>query len=362
MGTELLTEKEKLLYRLRGMYRGFGYRPFRMSKFEKYELYAGNKDFLESDRVITFYDTDGELMALKPDVTLSIVRNAEYRPGRKEKYFYQENVYRPAGNGRQFREIMQCGLECIGDLDCYDEYEVLRLAERSLRMTERECILSFSHLGIMKSLMDALGADENTRQDLRKLISARNGHELRDLFRDRGWDPAMLEDLHTLLALSCDVAELPEHLRSFAWMDGEVLREMEELSRLFEGGESVAEFDFSVSGDLHYYNGLVFQGFVYGVSEKILSGGRYDRLLARMGKPGGAIGFAVYFGLLDQLGSETDRYDADVLLLYDEATPLAVLRDRVSSLEAEGLSVSAQRCEGGNYRTVEDMRGGGRNA
>jgi ATP phosphoribosyltransferase regulatory subunit HisZ len=67
-----LKEHEKLLYTLRELYRQYGYHSFRMSKFEKYELYARNKDFLVSDRVITFNDMNGDLLALKPDVTLSI--------------------------------------------------------------------------------------------------------------------------------------------------------------------------------------------------------------------------------------------------------------------------------------------------
>ena len=72
-----LKDDEKLLYSLRALYQGYGYRSFRMSKFEKYELYAGNKDFLVNDRVITFSDTNGDLLALKPDVTLSIVRSVK---------------------------------------------------------------------------------------------------------------------------------------------------------------------------------------------------------------------------------------------------------------------------------------------
>ena len=73
---EVYLPAEKLLFRLRMLYRQYGYQPYRMSKFEKYELYAGNKDFLVSDRVITFNDTNGDLLALKPDVTLSIVKGA----------------------------------------------------------------------------------------------------------------------------------------------------------------------------------------------------------------------------------------------------------------------------------------------
>ena len=85
-------EPEKLMESFADLYRTYGYRHFRMSKFEKYELYAGYKDFLVSDRVITFTDTDGELLALKPDVTLSIVRGTAYEKGNKESSRSQRGV------------------------------------------------------------------------------------------------------------------------------------------------------------------------------------------------------------------------------------------------------------------------------
>ena len=360
-----LKDDEKLLYSLRALYQGYGYRSFRMSKFEKYELYAGNKDFLVNDRVITFSDTNGDLLALKPDVTLSIVRSVKFRPGRKQKLYYHENVYRPAAGSGRFREIMQCGLECIGDLDSYDSYEVIALAERSLREISGESILSFSHLGILKSLLKALGAEEAEQAELLKLIAARSVHELAGLFERRGWDGEHLRELNELLALSCGLRELPEALRALGlrWLDKAVLGELEDLSRLAGEGDGIAQFDLSVINDIHYYNGVIFQGFVKGVSEKVLSGGRYDKLLERMGQKGGAIGFAVYLSLLEPLRPAPAEYDADVLLLYDRETPLTAIRDAIARLQARGKSVSAQRSGAeGRYRETVDLRGGAEHA
>ena len=73
---KLLKNEEKAIFNLRSLYRRYGYSPFKMSKFEEYDLYVRNKDFLVSDRVITFNDTNGKLMALKPYVTLSIIKNS----------------------------------------------------------------------------------------------------------------------------------------------------------------------------------------------------------------------------------------------------------------------------------------------
>lgn len=79
---------------LNQLYEGYGYRKFRMSKFEDYDLYAQNKDFLKKGHIITFTDVDGSLKALKPDITLSIIKN---NSGDSEKVYYNENVYREMG-------------------------------------------------------------------------------------------------------------------------------------------------------------------------------------------------------------------------------------------------------------------------
>ena len=129
-----LRPDERAGLRLRELYRSHGYLPYRMSKFEPYDLYVKNKSFLVSENILTFTDTDGRLMALKPDVTLSIVKNAQPPAGALEKVCYSENVYRTTAAGLGFREIMQTGLECIGNLDLAAMSEVLALAAESLAM------------------------------------------------------------------------------------------------------------------------------------------------------------------------------------------------------------------------------------
>ena len=91
---QILKKDELAVFRLRKIYEQYGYLPFKMSRFEEYELYVRNKDFLQSDRVITFSGKDGRLLAMKPDVTLSIVKNAPETPGVVRKVHYRENVYR----------------------------------------------------------------------------------------------------------------------------------------------------------------------------------------------------------------------------------------------------------------------------
>ena len=79
--TDNLKYDEQAVFLLRSLYSKYGYKQYKMRKFEEYDLYVRNKDFLISDSVITFTDTNGKLMALKPDVTLSIVKNTKDSDG-----------------------------------------------------------------------------------------------------------------------------------------------------------------------------------------------------------------------------------------------------------------------------------------
>ena len=101
--------QERVIYSLRTLYNASGYAQYKMSKFEEYDLYARNKDFLISDGIITFMDTNGKLMALKPDVTLSIIKNSKDDPESVSKVYYNENVYRISKGTRSFKELMQVG-------------------------------------------------------------------------------------------------------------------------------------------------------------------------------------------------------------------------------------------------------------
>ncbi|MBP3388587.1 MAG: ATP phosphoribosyltransferase regulatory subunit, partial [Clostridia bacterium] len=100
--------------------------------------------------------------------------------------------------------------------------------------------------------------------------------------------------------------------------------------------------DFSIVNDMRYYNGFVFRGWLPGLPEGILAGGQYDNLLSRLGKSGGAVGFAVYLDLLEQY-CRADEPDTDILLIYDDTTDPLTLQKAVRELSADGSRVTAQR-------------------
>ena len=115
-----LQPKERASFALRALYEAAGCRKYHMGRFEEYSLYQANRSFLSSEQVITFTDLDGRLLALKPDVTLSIAKTAQPAPGETLRYYYHENVYRPSAESHTFKEIGQMGLEFLGK-----EFELL---------------------------------------------------------------------------------------------------------------------------------------------------------------------------------------------------------------------------------------------
>ena len=338
---QVLKNNEKAMFALRELYGMYGYSRFKMSKFEEYDLYVGNKNFLISDNVITFTDRGGKLMALKPDVTLSIVKNSKIIPGYVEKVYYDENVYRPSGDC--FKEIMQVGLECIGSIDRYVLSEVLMLAVRSLSLISEDYVLNISHLGILSLVLAKMGVSEKAKTELITAVGKKNLHTIDAICASEGICSDRLKALvstygnpeKVLATLNCE-------------NDSELTTAKEELTAILAPVREAIEegkvrLDFSVVGDMNYYNGIVMKGFVNGIPQSILSGGQYDRLLSKMGKKAGAVGFAVYPDMLEGLTAKKKAYDVDTVILYDENTEPMALYNTIRLFTEGGKTVMAQK-------------------
>lgn len=343
----ILKSEEKAVFALRTLYSGYGYQPFKMSKFEPYDLYVKNKDFLVSDTVITFNDTNGALLALKPDVTLSLVKRAQDEKGVKQKFFYNENVYRVSGSTHTFKEIMQTGLECIGDIDLYDVTEAVFLAAESLSVISDDFVLDISHMGVVSAVLNVIGAPEDFQIESARLIGEKNRHELLRLCAEYDVDKEKTELLTLLVSLYGKPGKVLEKLKAANEQIAScrAVKELEQVCALLceTRHADKINIDFSVVNDMRYYNSIVFKGFISGVPDGVLSGGRYDRLMKKMGKKSGAVGFAVYLDELQQLRKDEREFDVDVLVLYGENTSAKKVFETVNELIKEGKSVSAQK-------------------
>ena len=300
----IITPEERAALVLRALYAENGYVPYKLNKFEDYDLYVNNKDFLVSEGIISFTDTNGNLKALKPDVTLSIVRDCSKGADAVTRVYYNETVYRVSKDTHSFQEILQTGLECIGSIGERDISQVLMLALKSLACLQSDHVLDVSHLGIIPALTHAMGLDERTTAAVLKCAGEKNTHGAAAICREAGAEEAAIETLCRLLRVSGSPAETLPELRELlvGTAAGPALAEFEAvLSGVpAEAAEKGLRIDLSTVGDPKYYNGVVFKGYLNGVSCAVLSGGQYDTLLRRMRRGGRAIGFAVYLDTLER--------------------------------------------------------------
>lgn len=334
-----LKGEERVVMALRSLYRSYGYRTYRMSRFEEYDLYAGYKDFLVSGNMITFTDTDGKLMALKPDVTLSIVRSLKDSGSRVSRICYDENVYRVSDRSGTFREIMQAGLECIGEIGLVELSEVAVLAQKSLKTISGKCMLTISHMGIIERILNEIASEEASEKAV-EALSSRNRPRLTALAKEYPDCAGAFGKLAELSSLTGSNGEVLSDLRAMG-ADEELVSELESVVSALD--EDAVRIDFSVLGGMKYYNGIIFRGYVEGVPVPVLSGGQYDRLMRRMGKRSGAIGFAVYMDPLERMLQAGSEYDVDTVLLYSDGDDMKKVLEKADSLRSGNRSVMTLR-------------------
>ncbi len=343
LNDKIFKNEEKVAYTLRSIYSRFGYTRYKMSKFEEYDLYVRNKDFLISDGIITFTDTNGKLLALKPDVTLSIIKNSKDESGLVQKLYYDEKVYRITKGSHSFKEITQTGLECIGDIDSYDICEVLTLAVKSLQSIDKNYILDLCDAALTQAILCCVTEDTVTRKKVLNLINSKNGDEIKSMATSGEITEKAGELLLCLTKNYKCADDLKQKIESLT--DNEdVLTKLDEFVKLYDILKTITKtanlrIDFSIVDDIKYYSGIVFKGYVNGIPSTVLSGGQYDNLMKKMGKNSKAIGFAVYLDVLDRLGKTDNEYDYDFVVLKDENTdPCEIIRN-VEAISENGSNV-----------------------
>ena len=345
MTNPIWKHEERSEDQLKNLYRAYGYIPYKMSRFEEYDLYVRNKDFLVSDQIITFSDRTGRLLAMKPDVTLSIVKNAPEETGVVQKVNYRENVY------RDYREILQTGLECVGDLGDYEIAEVVLLAAKSLQQLGNRWVLDISHMGLLAAVLNGSGLSWEDQNQAMEYLHRKNDHQLKALCGDREvWEKL------SVIAACRGGKEALDQIASVLTTEEE-RRELQQLKNLWvileaAGYADSVRLDFSVGNNLRYYSGVVFRGYLEGIPASVLSGGQYDKLPRKMGRNARAIGFAVYLDLLEN--REEESFDVDTLILHDGSADPLTLTAAAEEAAAVGTVLVSRELPAG--RTWKHLR------
>ena len=345
MNTILSTE-ESLILRLRSLYEQAGYKVYKVRKFEEYSLYLENKNFLASEHIITFNDLSGKVLALKPDVTLSIAKNTKATRASNEKLYYKESVYRFDQHTHEYMEINQMGLEILGDVDMLQTIEVCVLALQSLAEINKAFALDLAHMGFLSGLFDSLGIGLPERKKIIACLKSKNKHDLLLVCDAAGIDDTAAKRLCEIIELGNDFKDGLDTLRRFAVTE-DMEKTVEELTALYDGlcqmgYQRYIRLDFSIANDTDYYNGILFRGYIHGLHKAFLFGGRYDKLAKNFGHDIDAMGFSIYLSDLP-LAEKLVEYDTDILLLYGDDSDLTLLTETVRELRESGASVRLEK-------------------
>ncbi|MBE7088846.1 MAG: hypothetical protein E7370_04965 [Clostridiales bacterium] len=319
MELNFLKKEEEIAVNLKSLYKSFGFSPYKMASFEEYSLYTTYIDFLTSGNVATF-SANGKLLALRPDVTLSILKNIKLSEGKTKKLFYDEKVYRTALGGKDFKEISQIGVEVLGEVDEVSQAELLILAYKTLQTVGKDFTLEIAHMGIISSFIDELMLNSVQKNEVIAFLRAKNVHGFMEYATANNCPKLATEAFIKLINAEGEAVSVLNEVITFAQNEGAIkaCNDLLKILSLIKNQIKIT-LDFSIANTSAYYNGIIIKGYVLGVPNFVLTGGRYDILAQNLGKSICAVGFALYLGELSAYINEKQN-QVDTIIIYSKDT------------------------------------------
>jgi ATP phosphoribosyltransferase regulatory subunit len=305
----------ELSARLHRVFGAFGYRRVLLPTLERLEVVERGLSPAALGGVLKFVEPgSGEVVAIRPDITPQIARLYAARPDAlpaPARLCYDGPVLRvrEARAGRP-REVYQAGVELLGAGGPAADAEALLLLWRALeRVGLRRAVVEVGHARFAESVIAAAGLPPVGRAEALEALARKDEAALAGLARrarGSGKARAALPLLATLYGGGA-LARARAVSRGVAGAAG-ALREVDAAVRLARRrGLGEVAVDLGEVRGLGYYTGITFAGYAAGAGSAVAAGGRYDTLLARFGRPGPAIGFAVDLEFATQALERSER-------------------------------------------------------
>ena len=343
-----MSKKDLVLLDIRKMYDLYGYKRISLPSFEEYDLYNENKDFIDRN-ILTVMSPNGKLLALRPDITLSVAKKISKDQSLKySKIYYQENTYNLT-KYTGYEEDEQLGIELIGKESVFLDFEIVDLAVKSLDIINEKSLIVLSHAGFISSIFDNLNLEYEVKEEIFDCINKKNSHDIKKILENNKFISENVKELiYKIPELSGDLDDITKELSKYGINDDikKILLELKQLNNLllkFHKRSKIV-FDFSVIKNLNYYNGIILQGYIEGFPNVILTGGRYDRLFEKFGVDTGAVGFAILTDSLKGYYKDEDKNDFEILIAYDDSN-FEKLVEFVNDFQEKGLRVRTENVE-----------------
>ena len=343
-----MSKKDLVLLNIRKMYDSYGYKKISLPSFEEYDLYNENKDFIDRN-VLTVMSPNGKLLALRPDITLSVAKKVSKDQSLKySKIYYQENTYNLT-KYVGYEEDEQLGIELIGKESTFLDFEIINLAVKSLDIINKKSMIVLSHAGFISSIFENFDLEHETKEQILDCINRKNSHDIQKILkRNEHISENVKKLIYKIPELSGNLENIEKELLKYEINVNtkKILSELKQLNSLLMKfyKKSKIIFDFSVVKNLNYYNGIILQGYIEGFPNVILTGGRYDKLFEKFGVDTGAVGFAILTDGLKGYYKDTDKKDFEILIAYDNSD-FEKLVEIVNDFQKKGLRVRTENIE-----------------
>ncbi len=303
------------------LFRQRGFSEVITPEVEYYDLFAQSGNTIPQEQMLKITDRSGKLIVMRPDCTTPIARVAATKlkgTVRPQRLYYNQTVYRSGvahlGNST---EIAQCGIEIIGAGGVKPELEAIALAVDALKACKLEHFhIEIGHAGFYQELISKMEISEDAAEQIRTCIAGKNFAALNVLLEDYSDQPAC-GALRRLTRLYGGMEVLDEAVQLSG--GSETVAYLRELYRLLElaGYGPFLRFDLGMVSHMDYYTGVIFRGYVEGAGNEVVSGGRYDNLVANFGYVAHAIGFAVNVDSVARCLPEVELPVPDVVIHFE---------------------------------------------
>lgn len=363
------SRKREVENTLWSVFASFGYREVEMPMFEYYDVYAENNGQisrgLEQESMFKFFDEQGRILALRPEMTTSIARMAATKTDGLPlplRFCYTGSVFRSEhAYGERHCEFTQSGIELIGADSAKADAEVIAAAiEALIALGIKEFHMEIGQVAFFNGLTAQAGLNADDIESLRERIDSKDRFGIKELTEKLSID----DNIKNLMI------ELPYLFGGSEILDRADVPELNETSRnallnlrdIYEtlvsyGLEKFVSLDLGMLQSIDYYTGSIFKCYTHGIGFPICAGGRYDNLMQKFGRKLGAVGIA--FGVNHIMtvlrGGNANGFSENVpgTLIYTESGAEATAYDLAYNLRVNGCMAEGY-VGNGDYKDAEE--------
>ncbi|KDR95099.1 ATP phosphoribosyltransferase regulatory subunit [Peptoclostridium litorale DSM 5388] len=337
---EFFQGKESIVKNFKKIFKSYAYKQISTPVFEYYDFFVQSPGTIKKDELFKLVDINGDVLVLRPDLTIPIARMAvENRKKFKDylKLSYVSKVFRIDNReSEKKKEFTQAGVEYFGNQSPDADAEVINIAIKTLLSSGAEKIqIDIGQSSFYKGLIDEVDLSEEEKDRLREIIENKNFVELEKFLIFNNIDAAAKEAIVKIPELYGNTEKVISEAKQIC-LNRDMEEAIENLEKVYHilldyGYENYISLDLGLINHLDYYTGVIFKGYMANHGRIVLSGGRYDKLTEKYGEYIPATGFGInvdeFILGLKKTGIKTYKeHSTDYLIVYSHVNRKDVIQ------------------------------------